>query len=185
MNSKQKSMAGGAIFVGLIIAYQQIYENLGGGYGVLIFLIVIASLVSFIAYRYPASRPYIKKAIFFTGGALGELFSPEKKRQRKAKAERKAIPTRLRNQAKERAKNRCQFFDNNKNQRCGYNQGLHVHHIDHDPSNSKSLENLICLCANHHYEIHRENKEFPVKEGHRRKIIAFSRGNYNRNIFGL
>ena len=180
MNKKHKSIAGGAIFIGLIIAYGQIYENLGGGYGVLIFLIVIASLISFIAYRYPSSRPYIKKAIIFTGSALEALFSPEKKRQRKAKAERKAIPTHLRNQAKERAKNRCQNFDNKKNQRCGHTQILHVHHIDHDPSNSDTLRNLIYLCANCHYEIHRKNKEFPVKEGHIRKMIAFSRGTYNR-----
>ena len=184
MNRKHKSIVGGAIFIGLIIAYAQIYENLGGWYGVLIVLIVITSLISFIAYKYPASRSHIKKAIIFIGSTLGALFSDLgalfAEEKRKAKAERKAIPTHLRNQAKERAKNRCQFFDNNKNQRCGHTQILHVHHIDHDPSNSKTLGNLICLCPNHHYEIHKENKEFPVEEEHRKKIIAFSEGSYNR-----
>jgi len=180
MNKQQQKIAGGIIFFGLLIGYGLLADFLGGGLWVLILLIVLIAVIGFVAYRYPATRPHIKGALVFIKDSLGAFFSEENRRRRKAKSERKAIPTALRNKALERAKNRCQFFDVKKNQRCGYKQGLHVHHIDHDPSNSETLSNLICLCANHHYEIHRENKEFPVKEGHRRKIVSFSRGTYPR-----
>lgn len=36
---------------------------------------------------------------------------------------------------------------------CGYSKVTHVHHIDGNRKNG-SIENLIVLCPNHHYEIH-------------------------------
>ena len=38
---------------------------------------------------------------------------------------------------------------------CGARRRLHIHHIDHDPSNNE-IENLILLCNYHHAEMHPE-----------------------------
>lgn len=70
------------------------------------------------------------------------------------------------------------YLYNNKCNNCNEINNLHIHHIDKNRSNN-SLENLLLVCRNCHYKLHRGQKRDIVKE----KIIIKLQCYYCKNIF--
>ena len=53
---------------------------------------------------------------------------------------------------------RAQKFRGQQCETCGTDQQLHIHHVDHDPSNN-APQNLQTLCASCHLKLHWQTRE--------------------------
>jgi hypothetical protein len=69
------------------------------------------------------------------------------KNNKSKKKPRKPIPVDIQRKVFTRANNRCQW------EHCPKRDYLEIHHIDNNPANN-NLNNLICLCPDHHKRAH-------------------------------
>ncbi|MBS3131516.1 HNH endonuclease [Candidatus Woesearchaeota archaeon] len=145
MRQKDKASLGLGIIIFLVLIFyfgNQFYQK--HPYWLITLLVLFIAGLAYLVYmsfNNERLRESEKNIFLFIVDAIWAFISDAAKSD-SSKKERVPIPENIKNKVYDRAADKCQL--------CAH-RGLHIHHIDGNPSNNR-ITNLILLCPNHHAE---------------------------------